>query len=243
MKEFNIIAKGDVSLVLKKTNLVLPTNTKKKIDEIWKHLKNNNVSLHDGKSAIVKNIKKKSQDTIVDIVFLDYSTIIVDRENPDLNIGVSQIGVSGMIILNKDKKIVFAHRGKSTTEHSGQLELVPSGNLDNSIIIKNDTVDYVSKLVQEFEEETGIPISYIQKLVTLGLVRDNVNKIYDVCCLLELNMNEKDFQLEFVESTEYSEPIIIRIDELESYLEKNYNRIVPTSKALIECYLDNTKSS
>ena len=80
-------------------------------------------------------------------------------------------------------------------------------------------------------------------MVTLGLVRDNVNKIYDVCCLLELNMNEKDFQLEFVESTEYSEPIIIRIDELESYLEKNYNRIVPTSKALIECYLDNTKSS
>ena len=64
------------------------------------------MSLHDGKSAIVKNIKKKSQDTIVDIVFLDYSTIIVDRENPDLNIGVSQIGVSGMIILNKDKKIV-----------------------------------------------------------------------------------------------------------------------------------------
>ena len=107
MKEFNIIAKGDVSLVLKKTDLVLPTNTKKKIDEMWKHLKNNNVSLHDGKSAIVKNIKKKSQDTVVDIVFLDYSTIIVDRENPDLNIGVSQIGVSGMIILNKDKKIVF----------------------------------------------------------------------------------------------------------------------------------------
>ena len=56
-------------------------------------------------------------------------------------------------------------------------------------------------------------------------------------------MNEKDFQLEFVESKEYSEPIIIRIDELESYLEKNYYRIVPTSKALIECYLDNTKSS
>ena len=31
MKEFNIIAKGDVSLVLKKTDLVLPTNTKKKL--------------------------------------------------------------------------------------------------------------------------------------------------------------------------------------------------------------------
>ena len=78
-----------------------------------------------------------------------------------------------------------------------------------------------------------------------GDVQDlqHLNKIYDVCCLLELNMNEKDFQLEFVESKEYSEPIIIRIDELESYLEKNYNRIVPTSKALIECYLDNTKSS
>lgn len=235
MNEYDIITTGNITLKVVDNTISFPIPIQKKIDEIWKKLKLKNQHLHNGSSPIVLNVKKNN--CIVEISYVDYKTIIADRELPELGINLNQIGVSGMIVFD-DSKTVFAHRTNTSTEYPNFLELVPSGNLDNFDISLENKIDYAKKIKQEFEEETQISKKLIQNVKTLGLVKDNKNRIYDVCCILDVKTNEKELLSSFSKSLEYENPIIVNIENLESFMKKNLDTIVPTSKAFVSCYLN-----
>ncbi|MCV0393554.1 MAG: HAD family hydrolase [Nitrosopumilus sp.] len=238
-KQHSFIAKGDIVVNLKKHNLVFSKEIKGEIARIWKELKNKNNSLFDSKSPVVIDIKKNKTKTTINVFFTDYKTILADRKKPKLGIKVNQLGVSGVILLN-DNKLVFAKRGKFSTEYPGMIELVPSGNIDISDI-KDNKIDYISKIKKEFEEEIGISNKQILEVKPLGIVKDNKNKIYDICCRLKIRINENEFLQKFQNSTEYTKPFLIDLKEINTFHNKNIEKIIPTSNAVIEYFCENFK--
>ena len=54
----------------------------------------------------------------------------------------------------------YKNSGNKGTLYKKYLELVPSGHLD-AMVTKNGFVDHQSKIVDEFEEETGISKKHI----------------------------------------------------------------------------------
>jgi len=238
MKESEIIHKGN--LILKNTSpKKIDNDTLKKISKIWKsEFKKNNERLFNDKVLSFDRIFKNNNATIVEGSYVDYKTVLVDRKEPKLNLKINQIGVSGMTLIqeNNNLNVLFSIRSSIITEYPGFIELVPSGNLDQSVLEDDGTINYKSKLIEEFEEETGLNRSSINKVSTLGLVRDNINHVYDVCCLLILNTSSEELTSSFEKVSEYKVPQLVNVKDLKKFSTNNSNKIVPTSKAIIECY-------
>jgi len=238
MKESEIIHKGN--LILKNTpRKNIDNDTLKKISKIWEsELKKNNKKLFDGKAFSLVKITPYSNYFEVEGEFIDYKTILTDRKYPALNLEINQIGVSGLTIIKEknDSFVLFSIRNKSTTEYPGYLELVPSGNLDESVLQKDEIIDYKSKIIQEFEEETGLDKKFLHVVSTIGLVRDNINRVYDVVCLLELSNKINELRTSFKKVSEYKQPLFIKVENLEDFLVENSKKIVPTTKAIIKLH-------
>ena len=232
MKDFSLVATGNIKLLVKESNIKFSDDVNNEIEKIWNKLSKQNNSLFDGISPIVLNIKNQINTTLVECTFINYKTIIADRLNPTLNININQIGVSGVLILNDDT-LVFGQRSNSLTEYPSMLELIPSGNLDMKDT-KNGQIDYISKLKKEFEEETGISDNIINSIQPLCLVKDHINRTFDVCCKLHIDKNSSEFFNLFYSNDEYQKILLIPFDDLDSFLSKNDAKLVPTSKAILK---------
>ena len=97
----------------------------------------------------------------------------------------------------------------------------------------------LQKLKDEFEEETGTPASNIKKIKSFCLVYDKINHVFDVGCIIELDYNVTDLINNFQFIEEYSDPILVTETQLREFISENRERIVPTSLALLECFLTN----
>jgi len=240
MKESEIIHKGSIILKNNPTRKI-ENELLKKISEIWKREFKSNKKLFDGKAFTLNNIVQHPNNLEIEGEFIDYKTIIVDRKHPTLNLQIKQIGISGFTIINEktDSFVLFSVRSDSTTEYPGYFELVPSGNLDESALKKDGTLDYKTKIIEEFEEESGLERKFLNSVSTLGLVKDNINRVYDVVCLLELSNKIKELKSSFQSVSEYKEPLFIETKNLENFMKEKSNKIVPTSKAIMKLHLLN----
>lgn len=234
-KEFEIIFIGDIELELKNSEIQINEGDNTIIEKIWDNELKKNFQLTNNKVLSFVNLKKLDEKCVIKSQFVDFKYVLADRISPELNLGIAVFGVSGIIILkNKSDSIIFAKRNKNSAEYPNYLELIPSGHLDESIKIK-DTINFKEHLLVEFEEETGISKKNIKKISTLGVIKDKINNVYDVCCVLE--MDKKRFNMNILKNTndEYYDPKLVFISELDSFVQENKTKIVPTSKAIIEC--------
>ena len=119
------------------------------------------------------------------------------------------------------------------------MELVPSGHIDQKLIIDKFS-KFDSNLINEFIEETSLNYKSIKKLLFLCIVKDKQNFVYDICNIIELNI-DKNIILKHWKSSEYSKPIFVPISLLLKFVEKNHNKMVPTSIGIIDCYLRKNK--
>ena len=134
--------------------------------------------------------------------------------------------------------VVFAKRANGTTEYPGFFELVPSGSIDKECADNSGIVDYKSKLLSEFTEETGLPRECVKDISGFAFVLDTNDNVYDVCCKIVIDNTERDLVIQkFSSSKEYQSPIFVGIGELDDFIKLNYNSIVPTSMALVEAYI------
>ena len=170
--------------------------------------------------------------------FVEYKHFLAQRKQPELNLGIKPIGVSGIIILKEANMeyVVFAKRANDTTEYPGFFELVPSGSIDKECADNSGIVDYKSKLLSEFTEETGLSRDCVKDVSGFAFVLDTNDNVYDVCCEIVID-TKKDLAIQkFSSSKEYQSPIFVGIGELDDFIKLNYNSIVPTSMALVEAY-------
>ena len=133
----------------------------------------------------------------------------------------------------------ISKRNKNTTEYPNYLELVPSGHIDQKLII-NKFLKFNSNLINEFIEETNLNNKFIKKILFLCIIRDKQNLVYDICNIIELSTN-KNIILKHWKSSEYSKPIFVPISLLPKFIEKNHKNMVPTSIGIIDCYLRKNK--
>jgi len=235
IKEFEIIFIGDTELELKNSKIQINETDYAKIEKIWNNELKRNNKLKNNKVLRFVSLKKFDEKCVIQSQFIEFKYALTDRIDSELNLGIAVFGVSGIIILkNKTDSIIFAKRNKNSAEYPNYLELIPSGHLDESTKI-DDTINFKKHLLVEFEEETGISKSNIKKISTLGVIKDKINNVYDVCCVLEID--EERFNINILENTndEYYEPTLVSISKLDTFVKENEMRIVPTSKAIIEC--------
>jgi len=240
MSDYQIVTGGDIVLHYQENSLKYSSQIEEKISQIWENeLKKKNPNIFNDKVLSFLKISEKNNQKIIDVTYVDYKTILADRKDSSLSLNVNQIGVSGITILKENNQVLFSQRAPTITEYLGYFELVPSGNLDTSVLENDGTINFKSKIISEFEEETGLSKKSINNLKTLCLVKDNINHVYDVCCLLEIDINEGQLESSFNKVSEYEKPIFVPVKELSEFSKKNSDKLVPTSKAIIDYYLKN----
>lgn len=237
-KKYEIISKGIIQLKAKRVKENFSKQTKKLIDEIWSienSARNNN--LLNGTVLSYNDHKIISKTTFITGKYVSYKSIITSRRSNLLKIKLNQIGVSGIIYLNYDDDyfIIVGRRGKNTFEYSGLLEFIPSGNVEINSFSNFDIVNFKSHLQKELEEELGIKKSNINKIETIGFVKDLNNSVYDICCKIEISSSRLKIKKSFQNKNEYEKIFFIREKDLAKFLKKNYEKFVPTSLAIYEC--------
>ena len=240
--KYDIVESKSCIVTIKSSkNIILP-NVQKRINQTWNKLqKDRIIKLSNHKVLILNSIILKKGINYISSEFTDYKNVISNRINPKINLNLIQIGVSGIILLKNNNSIytIFSKRNKNTTEYPNYYELIPSGNI-NQKPMKNKKLEFNFDLINEFIEETGLNSKYIKKIAFLCIIKDKQNFVFDICNIIELNINKKNI-LKHFKSSEYSKPLFVPISLLPKFIEKNHKKIVPTSIGILDYYLKKNK--
>lgn len=162
--------------------------------------------------------------------FTEYKFYFAQRRCVDL--GLSTIGVSGLIVLNE--QVVFARRSPHMTGYPNMLELVPSGTIDDAVALADGTVDYVTKMKEEFEEEVGLPQSRVKKVTSFGVTYEPHERAYDILCKLEVDATPQEILASLQQSEEYTEPVLVPFSDLDNWLTAHRHELLPTSEVILK---------
>lgn len=241
----NIIAVGDVHLFEsprdEKTERILAEN-KNLIEEIWEKASREEGLFNEELFNCTSIMENRGQIEVRGN-FVEYKNFLAQRKRLDLDFGIRPIGVSGITII-KDGAItyaIFAKRTPNVNEYQESLELIPSGSLDQTCSRGDQTIDYKTKLLSEFSEETGLPAEYVENIDGFALVFDTNHKVYDVCCALSITCKRELITGKFNDSKEYQSPIFVPLRELDDFLKTNAKIIIPTSMALACAFIQSRK--
>lgn len=160
---------------------------------------------------------------------LSFKEFLASNIFPDYPHTHKILAVSGWVIHNK--RVLMGIRSNQVSSYPGYLELVPSGGIDAESISDPEYVDYKFALITEFEEETGMSESQIEKIVPEILVYCPAQDVYDIGLSIHL-VNDESPSCE-TSNDEYSQLFWIPLAELRKFVEENRPRILPTSLALI----------
>ena len=239
-ENYEVVAVGNISMRTiqdSQIDKILAQNCDA-IEKIWQvALREKGGKLFNGTLPNFISVAKKGDTVEIIGHFIEYKHFLAQRKKPDLKLGIKPIGVSGVIVLDDkgDKYVVFAKRADSITEYPGFLELVPSGSIDKECAGANGVVDYQSKLLSEFVEETSLSKEYIKGISGFAFVLDISHNVYDICCEILLKADKEIVARDF-RSKEYNAPAFVAMNDLDSFVKANVDLIVPTSMALIEAY-------
>jgi HAD superfamily hydrolase (TIGR01509 family) len=167
---------------------------------------------------------------VVEGEYVEYCAFFAQRSRPRLEMGIMPIGVSGLTLVAKGRKIyvLLSVRSKNVTQYPGYFECAPSGSLDDSCLKIDGTIDYEAQLVKELSEETGLSGINIEKVESLCLLFDSDEKTYDICCTIRLAGWKQG-----PKSNEYENFVLVPSSSLSIFMKQNAERIVPTSLALL----------
>ena len=241
--KYDIIESNSCVVTIKSTRKTIAKNTQKQINQSWNNLqKTKSVKLSNDKVLVMKSISTKKKITHISGEFIDYKNIIINKINNKINLIFSPIGVSGIILFknNNSYYTIFGKRSKNISEYPNHLELIPSGHI-NKKFDSNKKLKFNQDLINEFIEETGLSFKFIKKVSFLSIVKDKENSVYDLCSIIELNVNKKFISKNF-QSFEYSKPIFVKFSKLTKFIEKNHKQIIPTSMGILDIVLNQKNS-
>lgn len=163
--------------------------------------------------------------------FVEYRIYLASRAGAlGTRQAVTPLGVSGVVCCGDH--VGFGRRAAHVTQYPGWLELIPSGSIDRDALRADGTIDHCGQLIRELSEETGLGESAIGEIVTLGLVFDAVDAVYDLCVSITLTENEPS-RLGPMRSEEYDDLFFVNRASLPALTRSWDGRIVPTSLAIL----------
>ena len=239
--DFEIIGKGNIIVKCTDPSNQKITSNKEIIEKIWsEECKRKNYKIFNGDVLSFVGIHSENTDIVVDTKFTEYKNVLASRKKPELQLNIKPVGVSGIIVVEDNAKrfVLFSTRSNNVTEYPGHIELVPSGNIDKSVFLPDGTIDYILKLKEEFHEETGLSSDHIKKVKSICFVYDKKNQVFDVGCLIILHLNKTELIQNFIQVNEYENPEFVPIENLNNFMKINKKNIIPTSLALLKCFLE-----
>ena len=122
------------------------------IEKLWNdELKKR--KLFNGKIVSYKSHEKKGNTLKIECFVTQYKYFFAQLRDPQLNLKITPIGVSGIIIDEKNNTLLAIRQ--NVTEYNGYYELIPAGSIHPSKRDGNNIL-FKDQLVAEFEEETQI---------------------------------------------------------------------------------------
>ncbi len=192
------------------------------IEKLWNdELKKR--KLFNGKIVSYKSHEKKGNTLKIECFVTQYKYFFAQLRDPQLNLKITPIGVSGIIIDEKNNTLLAIRQ--NVTEYNGYYELIPAGSIDPSKRDGNNIL-FKDQLVAEFEEETQISKDNIKTTKPFCLIFDKAHGVYDICSKIFINGLIKN-KLNTEQNEEYKKIEIMDLNILLSSIEQN--KFVPTS--------------
>jgi HAD superfamily hydrolase (TIGR01509 family) len=192
------------------------------IDKLWNdELKKR--KLFNGKIVSYKSHDKSGDTLRIECFVTQYKYFFAQLREPGLNLNITPIGVSGIIIDTDNNTIVAARH--NVTEYEGFYEFMPAGSIDSSKT-ENGAILFQEQIIEEYEEETQFKKLTIDKIKPYCLIFDKNHGVYDICSKIHIkgliNNLMKSNQTE-----EYKNIEIMNIEEIKNSI--TANKFVPTS--------------
>jgi len=122
------------------------------IEKLWNdELKKR--KLFNGNIVSYRSHKNDNETLNIECFITQYKYFFAQLKNPELNLNITPIGVSG-IIIDEEYNTLLAVR-QNVTEYNGYYELIPAGSIDSSKR-EGSNILFQNQLIIEFEEETRI---------------------------------------------------------------------------------------
>ena len=196
------------------------------VEKLWNdEMKNRH--LFNGKILSYKSHVKNDNTLNIECFVTQYKFFFAQFSNPQLNLGITPIGVSG-IIIDETNNTLLAIR-QNVTEYHGYYELIPAGSIDSSAMDGN-AILFQNQLIAEFEEESGISKDCIKAIHPFCLIFDKEHNVYDICSKIHIKGSLKDL-LKARQNTEYENIEVLNLENLPKMIKTNF--FVPTSQVIL----------
>jgi len=171
--------------------------------------------------------------------YVEYRHYLAQRNSRGvLDLGIKPIGVSGLVTITTatSSHVLFGKRADSVTQYPGYWELMPSGGIDDCFVEPQGLIDYVAKIRQEFEEETGLLADVIHGVRGFTLLLDEAENVYDIGCEIAIEGVAPMALQERMKAEEYCEHLLILEEDLDSFVKAVAPEMVPTSVCLVKAW-------
>jgi len=191
------------------------------IEKLWNdELKKR--KLFNGNIVSYRSHKKNRGILNIECFITQYKYFFAQLRNPQLNLNITPIGVSG-IIIDEENNTLLAVR-QNVTEYNGYYELIPAGSIDSSKR-EGGNILFQNQLYIEFEEETRITKDNIKEIKPFCLIFDKNHGVYDICSKIHINGLIKN-KLHTEQNEEYRNIEVLNLEEIKNSIP---NKFVPTS--------------
>lgn len=206
--------------------LNLKESKKRLIETIWQHeQKRRNGKLHEG--YILSASSFDSKKLIGN--FAPYKHFLAEYVDPSLKADLNITPVSMSAITFSGENIIIGKRADWVAEYPMRFELAPSGGINNETLDEEGNVDLKAQLIQELEDETGIPKSGVKKVKFFALIKDHLRGSIELVATIELKT------ITVLSSTnEYSQLISLPKEEIKGFVELHKENFVPLSLELLK---------
>jgi len=175
---FTFFKSNSITLKLVEYNYSIASEVLKKIDELFCQERKKR-EIFNGEIISYKSHYKHQNSWIVECFLCEYKYFIAWLSDSKLAFEIKPIGVSGIVLDETGQTLIGKRCG--VTEYEGYYEFIPAGGV-SSEKRKNNKINFVEQLIEEFEEETFIKKCRIKSIEPFCFIYDKNHDVYDVCC-------------------------------------------------------------
>ncbi len=186
---------------------------KKEVENVWENAKLSSSSLLY--NDLLFNVLACNADTITG-QFVEYKYFFAQKFNPSKfkKLNINPLAVTGLV--RKNNKVLLGKRSMRVHQNKGIWELAPAGGVDSSAL-NGDIIDPISAVIQEFEEEIGLPLNKSDTRFELKLLAQDLHtKVTDIIIEISCPIDKAKLLAAATENsnTEYTEIRFFQIEDV-----------------------------
>lgn len=223
------------ALVIEDINHAIPPRITEAVDDIWNRaILKQDADLFNGAIFCVHKVEHDR----IGVFRAEYKQYYAQITDPLLvhDIHLHPLACSG--VLTCEDGIILGRRSPNVALEPNVWELAPAGTFDEKCV-KGDTLDATTLLLNEAEEELGMPKHVLQVGQLLAVFRDEATKAIDLVVRAHAPISDTDIYRYFRNSprTEYSRVEVVKPSNIGSFLDQNHtvlNSIVRAGLSLLD---------